>query len=124
MIYKLQYYVLLSTLQIVYFSLFHLHIQYSLLNWGRASKSILHKLNILENKISRAMLFCSKQSPTNLLYSKLTILKLDNMIAMKNAKFIFKFNNHTLPNSFNPYSMKLDSVHNYNTKQKQRNNFF
>ena len=47
MIYKLQYYVPLSTLKIVYFSLFHLHIQYSLLNWGRASKSILYKLKIL-----------------------------------------------------------------------------
>ena len=61
MIYKLRYYVPLSTLKIVYFSLFHSHIQYSLLNWGRASKSILYKLKILQNKILRAMLFCSKQ---------------------------------------------------------------
>ena len=61
MIYKLRYYVPLSTLKIVYFSLFHSHIKYSLLNWGRASKSIPYKLKILQNKILRAMLFCSNR---------------------------------------------------------------
>ena len=94
MIYKLRYYVPLSTLKIVYFSLFHSHVQYSLLNWGRASKSILYKLKIHQNKILKAMLFCSKQDQTNLLYFKLKILKLKDMIAMEYAKFIFKFNNH------------------------------
>ena len=39
MIYKLQYYKLLSTLKIACFPLFHSHVQYSLLNWRRASKS-------------------------------------------------------------------------------------
>ena len=60
MIYKLRYYVPLSTLKIVYFSLFHSHIQNSLLNWGRASINILYKLKIFQNKILSAMLFCSK----------------------------------------------------------------
>ena len=69
MIDKLRYYVPLSTLKIVYFSIFHLHIQYSLLNCGRASRSILYKLKILQNKILRVMLFCSKQNRTNLFYS-------------------------------------------------------
>ena len=124
MIYKLRYYVPLSTLKIVYFSLFHSHIQYSLLNWGRASKSILYKLKILQNKILRAMLFCSKQNQTNLLYFKLKILKLEDMISMEYAKFIFKFNNHMLPDSFNCYFTKLEYVHKCNTKQKQRNEYF
>ena len=97
----------LSTLKIVYFSLFHSHIQYSLLNWGRASKSILYKLKILQNKILRAMLFCSKQDRTNLLYFKLKILKLEDIIAMEYA-FIFKFNNHMLPDSFNCYCFSFE----------------
>ena len=124
MIYKLRYYVPLSTFKIVYFSLFHSHIQYSLLNWGRPSKSILYKLKILQNKILRAMLFCSKQDRTNLLYSKLKILKLEDMIEMEYAKFIFKFNNHMLPDSFNCYFTKIENVHKYNTKQKLFNFVF
>ena len=46
------------------------------------------------------------------------------MIAMEYAKFIFKFNNHMLPDSFNCYFTKLENVHKYNTKQKQCNEYF
>ena len=45
-------------------------------------------------------------------------------MAMEYAKFILKLNNHVLPDSFNHYFTKLDSVFKYNTKQKQRNEFF
>ena len=66
----------------------------------------------------------AKQVRTNLFYSKLKILKLKDMIAMEYAKFILKFKNHTLPDSFNYYFTKLESVHKHNTKQKQRNEYF
>ena len=74
MICKLRHYVILSTLKLVHYSLFNSNIQYSLLNCGRAAKSYLYKLKILQNKILRAVLFCSSRSPTNLLYSKLKVL--------------------------------------------------
>ena len=70
------------------------------------------------------MLFYSKQDRTNLIYSKLKILQLDDMIAMEYAKFIFKLNNYMLPDSFNYYFTKLENVHKYNTKQKRRNEYF
>ena len=44
------------------------------------------------------------------------------MIATEYAKF--KFNNHMLPDSFNCYFTKLENVPKYNTKQKQRNEYF
>ena len=112
--YKLRCYVPLYALKIVYFSLFYSYIQYSLLNRGKASKSILYKLKILQNIILRTMLFCTK----------LFCSKLDDMIAMKYAKFIFKFNNHMLPDSFNYYFTKLENVNKCNTKQKRRNEYF
>ena len=59
------------------------------------------------------MLFCSKQDRTNLLYFKLKILKLEDMIAMEYAKFIFKFNNHMLPDSFNCYFTNLENAHKF-----------
>ena len=68
--------------------------------------------------------FCSKQFLSNLLYSKFKILKLDDMIAMEYAKFIFKFNNHVLADSFNHNFTKFDSVHKYNIKQNSALNFF
>ena len=70
------------------------------------------------------MLFYSKQDRKNLLYSKLKVSKPKDMIAMEYAKFIIKFNNYMLPDSFNYYFTRLENVHKYNTKQKQRNEYF
>ena len=79
-IYKLRHYVPLSTLKSVYFSLFHSQLQYSLLNWGRATKTHLHKLEILQKKIIRACYFRPRFQHSILLYSKLGFVKLDDMI--------------------------------------------
>ena len=46
------------------------------------------------------------------------------MFQMEIAKFMFKFNNQMLPSFFDSYFIKLDKVHNYNTKQKSRNEFY
>jgi len=46
------------------------------------------------------------------------------MISMENAKFMFKFNNHMLPVSFDNNFIKLENVHNYNTRQKFRHDYF
>ena len=56
---------------------------------GRAAKSHFHKLSILQNKILRACLFCPRRYETNLLYSRFRVLKLDDVIKMEFAKFIF-----------------------------------
>ena len=74
-------------------------------------------------KILRACLFCPRRYETNLLYSRFRVLKLDDMIKMKFAKFIFKYSNTMLPNSFNNYFIKLENMHNYNTRQKSRNEY-
>jgi len=122
--YKLRHYVPLSTLKLVYHSMFHSHIQYSLLNWGRAAKSHYHKLSALQNKILRACLFSPRKYKTNLLYSRLKIFKIEDMIEMEYVKFMFKFNNQMIPTSFKNYFIRLDNVHNHNTRQKHRNKYF
>ena len=124
MIYKLRYYVPLSTLRIVYYSMFHSHVQYSILNWGRAAKSNYYKLSILQNKILRACLFCPHRYDTNLLYTRFRVLKLEDMIKMEFAKFIFKYSNDMLPKSFDNYFTKIENVHYHNTRQKYRNEYF
>ena len=43
MVFKLRHFVPLTTLKVVYYSLFQSNIQYSLINWGRAAKSYLFK---------------------------------------------------------------------------------
>ena len=99
-IFKLRYFVPLSTLRLCYYAMFHSHLQYSLLIWGTAAKSHLGKLSTLQNKILRACLFRPLHSSTNYLYSKCRVLKLVVMIKMEKAKFMFKYSNNMLPISF------------------------
>ena len=42
------------------------------------------------------------------------------MITMEYAKLIIKFEKHLLPDFFNHYFTKIDSVQNYKSKRKQR----
>ena len=72
----------------------------------------------------RAILFRPKQFPTTLLYSNLNILKLDDMINMEFAKFMFKFNNKMLHESFDGYFTILDNIHKHNTRQKHCNEYY
>ena len=102
MIFKLRHYVPKSPLKLVYYSLFHSTLQYSLLNWGKASKSHLQKLRILRNKSIKTSLFCPRKYSTFLLYSRL-----DDMIKMEFAKLAYKFYNKKLPNSFDNYFTDL-----------------
>ena len=115
-IYNLRHYVPFSTRKLGYYAMFHSHLQYSLINWGRAYKSHYHNLVILLNKILRASLFFPMHHPTNLLYTKFGVLKLDDTIKMELAKVMFKFNNKMLPNSFNNYFLRLDKTQKYNTR--------
>ena len=46
------------------------------------------------------------------------------MINMEFAKFMFKYSNKMLPKSFDSYFIKLDLIHNYNTRRKSKNEFF
>ena len=65
MIFKLKCYVPISTLKLIYYSMFHSVIQYSLLNWGRASKSQFHNIQIMQNRFLRASLFHESRSHLN-----------------------------------------------------------
>ena len=46
------------------------------------------------------------------------------MINMEFAKFMYKFSNQMLPELFCDCFTKLNNVHQYNTRQKHRNEFY
>ena len=98
MIFKLRHYVLLSTLKLIYYSMFHSVLQYSLINRGRASKHLLHKIKTLQNRFLRASLFRPSRFSVNALYFEFGVLKLDDMIDMEYAKFLFRFSNKSNQN--------------------------
>ena len=104
--------------------MFHSNILYSLINWGRASNVLLREIELLQNKFIRACLFQPRKTYVNLLFSKFQALKLKDMVNMEFAKFMYKYENHLLPSSFDNYFIKLESIHNYSTRQKTAGGFF
>ena len=46
------------------------------------------------------------------------------MIKMDFAKFMVKYSNNMLSNSFHNHFIKLENIQNYNTRQKTRNEYF
>ena len=53
-LYKLRHLVPTSTLKLVYYSMFNSTLPSSLINWGRACRTHLQKISVLQNKIVRA----------------------------------------------------------------------
>ena len=43
---------------------------------------------------------------------------------MEHAKFLFRFNNNILPDYFKNYFVKLETIHHYHTRQKNKKDFF
>ena len=70
LIFRLRHNVPLYTRKLVYYSTFQSTLFYSLLNWGRAAKSCLHQLEVLQKEFIRASLFSPQTTTTNLLYFK------------------------------------------------------
>ena len=62
LIFKLRHYVPLVTCKLIYYSLFHSVILYSLINWGRTTNSCLHQLEVLQNKFITASSFLTRNS--------------------------------------------------------------
>ena len=125
MVFKLRHYVPLSTLKLIYYGMFNSILQYSLLNWGRASRCHLQKIKTLQNRFLRASLFRKRCCPLNVMYSEFGVLKLEDMLAMEYAKFLHRFSHNMLPDYFKNYLDDLGTVHQHNTRQKaKKNNFF
>ena len=124
MIFKLRYYVPLSTLKLIYYSRFHSVIQYSLLNWGRAFKSQLHRIKILQNRFLRASLFLDSRTSINVLYNEFRVLKLEDITDMELVKFVFKFSHKMLSRYFNNYFRSLETIQDHNSCQKAKKRFF
>ena len=124
MIFTLRHYVPLSTLKLIYYCMFHSVLQYSLINWGRASTHLLYKIKPFPNRFLLASIFCPSRFSVNALYFEFGVLRLDDMIDMEDAKFLFRFSNNMLLNYFNSYFTSLGSIHRHYTRQKRKKDFF
>ena len=63
-------------------------------------------------------------SKCHTVYSELGVLKLEDMLALEYAKFLHRFSHNMLTHYYKNYLDDLGTVHQHNTKQKTKKNFF
>lgn len=109
---------------LLYYAIFHSHLQYGIIAWSSTFKSYLYKLSILQNKAVKIIgggKYFDRATP---FYSNLNILKLFDIIKLETASFVYKFNSNALPAQFNNYLTKVNKVYKRSTRASFHKKFF
>ena len=105
-------------------SIFLTHIRYGILCWGRGNKTTLQPIHILLNRAIRCINFYKgKEGLTTKLYIKDNLLKAQEIFHLELAKFMYKFFNKLLPETFSSYFTLSKNIHLHNTRNIQNKLF-
>ena len=108
----------------IYFSLVHSQLQYAIGAWGSATKTSLHRLNTIHNKIIKTISWSSYRCHVTPLYSQLNSLKLEDIHQLEIAKLMHNFHSSRMPNTFDRLFTAVNSVHTHETKSSTSVQYF
>ncbi|MEO2220738.1 MAG: reverse transcriptase family protein, partial [Nitrosopumilus sp.] len=121
--YKLRPFLPLSVMKNIYYSLVYSHILYGIEVWGSARKTEMDKILILQKRALRLMTYNDQYpiipgplKPSNPIFSKLHLLKVDDIHKVQVSKFIFKSLNKLTPINFHQWFKFNHNIHSYQTR--------
>ena len=94
---KLRHYASIEICLQVYYAIFYSHLIYVCNIWGLTSEENLKKIEIFQKKCISIMNFSDSRSYTNLLFIKLKVLKVREIIQLQQLKHIYEFLGNSLP---------------------------
>jgi len=121
---KLKHYTTQSVLKVVYNSLIHPYLNYSIVSWGRASKTTIQPLIKLQNKAIKTLKPTNMKSLLEEPFQHLNILSLPKIYTLSVGKFMHSYHNKRLPNHFDEYFIPISSIHSHSTRLATSNNLF
>ena len=125
MLCKVRHYVPKDELVSIYHAIFSSHLTYNCQVWGISNNSYVKKIEKLQNKAMKIINFKEFTAPSNPLYADCELLKLNDVIMLKNCLFVHDFLNNCLPNCFKDYYQKLNMVYDhYETRGSSRGALF
>ena len=104
----------------IYYSLIYCRIQYGIVTWGTANKTVLQELNVKLNNIVRTITYSSKYCPVTCLYKLLNFLKLDDIYRLELAKFMYQLHHKKFKTALNDCFVDITNIHSHNTRTKQK----
>ena len=100
---KMRYYTNMKTLIKVYDSLIASRLNYGLIVWGAACKTVLQPLRVLQNRAIRLMSRAPRFRRLDNDYLNLRLLKLDDLHRFSLYKFMHQNHHRKLPNYFDNF---------------------
>ena len=102
------------------------HLLCGILTWGSTHNTVLHPLQVLQNKIVGIIsnVETNERITNNSLYKQLKILKIKDMYELEISKFMHQHQHNKLPNLCSFYFAPTASIHNYNTRSTSHNNLY
>ena len=112
----------MEILRTLYYSLVYPYIHYGITNWGSAAKTHLSKLEIKHKQIVRLMTWSKYNSPSNPIFVKLRLLKIQDVFKLKIAMLIKKIitDDTLVTNGI----QLLSEIHPYSTRSKTKHKFY
>ena len=121
--YKLRPFLPLNVMKNVYYSLIHSHINYAIEIWGLAFQTQIDKVFILQKRAMRMMTFNDQFPvvpgpliPSDPLFVRLEIMKVNEMHKYQVAKFIYKSINKLTPVNFQLWFKINQEAHDHRTR--------
>ena len=117
-----------DTLKKIYNALFQPHIEYAIIIWGLSKNKDIESLRLKQKKAIRIVSKSTYNAHCDPLFSKLNLLKFDDILNFNVAGFVSKFHNNKLPTSFNEVfqsfnSQRVKNLKAKSPKMKSLNNF-
>jgi len=120
---KIRHFADIKILRLIYFSLFHSHLQYCIIGWGRAYKTVIRSVQVLRNRIVKDMNFSNRTSSASNIFNLLKILKVSDLYQLNLEKFMYKYNAVIQPSSCDNFFSKLYNIHDHGTRQQVSGTF-
>jgi len=76
---KIRHFADIKILRLIYFSLFHSHLQYCIIDWERVYKTFIRPVQVLQNRILKYMTFSTRTSSANNIFKLLKNLKVSDL---------------------------------------------
>ena len=122
--YRYRHYLNKSALKSLYFSVVYSHLQDAIGAWGGVGKTSLRRLNILHNKIIRAVTYSSFRSKLTPLHKVVNLLKADDIYNLVIGKMMHTIHSYNPSDDFKRLFTPFNPIRSYATRGAGRGAFF
>ena len=113
-----------DTIKLLYHAIFSPFLYYGIVVWGVASECFMNPVSVQQKKVIRAITFNDSFSPSEPLFLKLGLLKLDDIFKLQLASFVYACINRLAPPVFDNYFNYISNIHDHYTRQAARGDIF